>query len=340
MRNKEKIKVGISIGDPNGIGIELLLKLFEDKRLFDFFTPLVFADANLLQTELKKFSFHTDLNPLKTGEKPHKSKLNIISDSAIPHKVNYGAVSKQAGQVAIASLEQAIEAVQKKEVEVLVTLPIHKQAMQQAGFQYPGHTDFLNEKWKGESLMFMVHDQLRVALVTDHIPLQEVSKTLSASLLKQKIDALLASLTQDFGIAKPKIALLGLNPHNGDQGVIGTEDDELIRPLVEDYFERGHLVFGPYAADGFFGAQHYQGFDAVLAMYHDQGLIPFKTLAFGKGVNFTAGLEAVRTSPDHGTGFDLAGKKKADHSSFLEALFLARKVFLNRQEEFTTKEPS
>lgn len=335
MRTSDKIKVGISIGDPNGIGIELLLKVFEDKRMFDFFTPLVFADVTLLKSERKKFSLHTDLIPLTLGENPHKSKLNVISVSKESFEVNYGAVSEQAGKIAIASLEAAVAALQKKRVDVLVTLPIQKQAMQKAGFQYPGHTDFLAEKLNGESLMFMVHDSLRVALVTDHIPLQKVSQALSESLLKQKIDLLLSSLKKDFGINKPKIALLGLNPHNGDQGVIGQEDDAIIRPVVTHYFDQGKMVFGPYAADGFFGAQQHKYFDAVLAMYHDQGLIPFKTLSFGNGVNFTAGLEAVRTSPDHGTGFDIAGKKKADKSSFLEALFVARKVFFNRKEALT-----
>ncbi len=335
MRNSGKIKVGISIGDPNGIGIELLLKAFEDKRMFDFFTPVVFADWDVLKTEQKKFSFYTDLHAISLDENPHKSKLNVVSDSKTPYTISYGTVSEHAGKVAIASLEAAVGALQKKVVDVLVTLPIHKQAMQKAGFEHPGHTDFLAKKLKGESLMFMVHDTLKVALVTDHIPLQQVSSALSETLIKQKIDLLLASLKRDFGLNKPKIALLGLNPHNGDQGVIGTEDDTLIRPVVADYFEKGHMVFGPYAADGFFGAQHYKSFDAVLAMYHDQGLIPFKTLAFGSGVNFTAGLEAVRTSPDHGTGFDIAGQKKADCSSFLEALFVARKVYLNRLESQT-----
>lgn len=342
MRTSDKIKVGISIGDPNGIGIELLLKVFEDKRMFDFFTPLVFADINLLKSERKKFSFHTDLRPLTQKENPHKSKLNVISVAPDTFEVNYGVVSEQAGGLAVASLEAAVAALQKKRVDILVTLPIHKQAIQKAGFQYPGHTDYLAEKLTGESLMFMVHESLRVALVTDHIPLQKVSTVLSESLLKQKIDLLLNSLKKDFGIIKPKIALLGLNPHNGDQGVIGTEDDTIIRPVVMHYFDQGEMVFGPYAADGFFGAQHHKSFDAVLAMYHDQGLIPFKTLSFGSGVNFTAGLEAVRTSPDHGTGFDIAGKKKADKSSFLEALFVARKIFLNRKEteDFTTTEPT
>jgi len=335
MRNSGKIKVGISIGDPNGIGIELLLKAFEDKRMFDFFTPVVFADMEMLKTEQKKFSFYTDLHAISLDENLHKSKLNVVSISKTPYTIAYGTVSEHAGKVAIASLEAAVDALQKKAVDVLVTLPIHKQAIQKAGFEHPGHTDFLAKKLKGESLMFMVHDTLKVALVTDHIPLQQVSSALSETLIKQKIDLLLASLKRDFGMNKPKIALLGLNPHNGDQGVIGKEDDTLIRPVVADYFEKGHMVFGPYAADGFFGAQHYKSFDAVLAMYHDQGLIPFKTLAFGSGVNFTAGLEAVRTSPDHGTGFDIAGQKKADRSSFLEALFVARKVYLNRLESQT-----
>ena len=212
---------------------------------------------------------------------------------------------------AMQSLDEAVKALQKNKVDVLVTLPIHKQAFQLAGFKYPGHTDYLNEKLQGDCLMFMVHENLKVALVTDHIPIQKVAQAISEDLLRQKIDSLIKSLKEDFGLSRPKIALLGLNPHIGDHGVIGTEDDELIRPVINAYFEKGDLVFGPYAADGFFGSKQYQAFDAVLAMYHDQGLIPFKTLAFGSGVNFTSGLERIRTSPDHGTGFDIAGKKKA-----------------------------
>ena len=232
MHNTGKIKIGISIGDPNGIGIEVLLKAFEDKRLFDFFTPLVFADFELLKTERKKFSFQTSLKPIKWGQNLNKSKLNVLTVSEQSFSVEYGKVSQSAGLFAIRSLEEAVKALQKNKVDALVTLPIHKQAFQLASFKYPGHTDYLNEKLQGDSLMFMVHENLKVALATDHIPIRKVAQVLSQDLLRQKIDSLLKSLKKDFGVSKPKIALLGLNPHIGDQGVIGTADDELNRPVI------------------------------------------------------------------------------------------------------------
>ena len=331
MSETSKIRVGISIGDPNGIGIEIILKTFQDKRIFDFFTPIVFAHAQNFIEERKRYSIGTPIFKLSDLKKPHKGQLNVINCWKKPFAINYGQEETEAGAYAIASLKAATEALKKNQLDVLVTAPIHKKNIQSDQFQFPGHTDYLNQELKGESLMFMISASLKVALVSDHIPLKEVSNYLTEEKIAGKIGLLEKSLQQDFGIQRPKIAVLGINPHTGDQGVIGKEDDQLVRPLLQKIFDKGTLVFGPFAADGFFGNQSYLKYDAVLAMYHDQGLIPFKTLSFGQGVNFTAGLSHVRTSPDHGTAFEIAGKGKADTGSFVEALYASRTIFLQRK---------
>jgi 4-hydroxythreonine-4-phosphate dehydrogenase len=243
----------------------------------------------------------------------------------------FGEASKTAGAVAFESLKSATQALKKGEIDALVTAPINKETIQSEDFKFPGHTDYLAKELEGNSLMFMVSDSLKVALVSDHIAVKEVSTALTPELLKEKIQQLEYSLQQDFNINRPKIAVLGLNPHTGDKGVIGKEDDEVTRPLIKELSASGHLVYGPYAADSFFGHQTHLQFDAILAIYHDQGLIPFKTLTFGEGVNFTAGLNRVRTSPDHGTAFEIAGKGVAQIESFRNAMFLARNIYLNRK---------
>ena len=215
---------------------------------------------------------------------------------------------------------------------MLVTAPINKSSIQSDTFKFPGHTDYLNQELEGKSLMFMVNGGLRVGLLTDHVPVKDVSKHITTKLIEDKINTVHDSLIKDFKINKPKIAVLGINPHTGDNGVIGNEDDKILRPALKKIKEKGKLVFGPYAADSFFGSNNYQNFDAIIASYHDQGLIPFKTLSFGQGVNYTAGLNKVRTSPDHGTAFEIAGKGQADIGSFKEAIFTAIKIFNNRNE--------
>jgi 4-hydroxythreonine-4-phosphate dehydrogenase len=226
----------------------------------------------------------------------------------------------------------ATKALKESKIDVLVTAPINKYNIQADDFKFPGHTDYLNQELSGDALMFMVQDNLRVGLLTDHIPVNDVAKHLSEELITQKIETIKQSLIQDFSINKPKIAVLGLNPHAGDGGVIGKEDDTLLKPVIKKLFDKGTLVFGPYPADGFFGNSQYEKFDAVIAAYHDQGLIPFKTLSFGNGVNYTAGLDKIRTSPDHGTAYDIAGKGIANHNSFKEAVFLAIDVYNSRNE--------
>jgi len=295
-----KIKLGISIGDPNGVGIEIILKLFEDKRMYDFFSPIVFASTQLLSLQRKHFKSTTSFTPYTLGKKPSNQQLNVVECLPKGFEVDFGKETQEAGKIALKSLQSATKALKGGDVDVLVTAPINKHNIQTKDFDFPGHTDYLANALKGESLMFMVSNELKVGLLTDHIP-------------------------------DPKIAVLGINPHTGDNGVIGKEDDEVLRPTLKEIYDQGTLIYGPYAADSFFGTTLPQQFDAVLATYHDQGLIPFKTLTFGNGVNFTAGLSKVRTSPDHGTAFDIAGKGVVSTDSFEEAMFMARKIFFNRQ---------
>ena len=327
----QKIKLGISMGDPNGIGIEILLKAFEDKRMFDFFTPIVFANTKLLSHQRKHFESKTPLSPYTLGKKPSAHQLNVVEVFSSAFTTTFGQATEAGGQLAFASLAAATKALKEGAIDALVTAPINKKNIQSADFSFPGHTDYLAHQLDGEALMFMISEQLRVGLLTDHIPVSEVATTITPALVEKKVAMMMASLRQDFLISKPKIAVLGINPHTGDNGVIGNEDDTLLRPTIEKLYAKGQLVFGPYAADGFFGAGLAKEFDAVLASYHDQGLIPFKTLTFGQGVNYTAGLPKVRTSPDHGTAFDIAGKGQADISSFKQAIFAARAIYLNRQ---------
>jgi 4-phospho-D-threonate 3-dehydrogenase / 4-phospho-D-erythronate 3-dehydrogenase len=329
-----KIKLGISIGDPNGIGIEIILKIFEDRRLFEFFTPLIFAPIKLLENQKKHFKFNSSLVLKNNNLKFQKAQLSVF-DLPMPDqaKLVFGEASKTAGQLAFESLKSASIALKKGEIDVLVTAPINKETIQSEEFNFPGHTDYLAEELEGNGLMFMVSETLRVALVSDHIAVKDISVLLTPELLREKIQKLEDSLKKDFNISRPKIAVLGLNPHTGDKGVIGKEDDEITRPLIKELSASGHLIYGPYAADGFFGHQTDLQFDAVLAIYHDQGLIPFKTLTFGTGVNFTAGLSKIRTSPDHGTAFEIAGKGIAETESFRNAMFLARNIYFNRNEK-------
>ncbi len=330
MKKELKIRVGISIGDLNGIGPEVILKTFDDARMFDFCTPIVFANSKLVSFYKKTSKTKTYVQQIKSLDDVVDGKLNVINVWNESVSINFGKEDSKIGEYAIKSLVAATEALKNEAVDVLVTAPIHKTAVQSKDFKFPGHTDYLNQELEGDSLMFMITDELKVGLLTDHVALTDVVKQLTPGAISQKISTVHNSLIKDFGISKPKIAVLGINPHTGDNGVIGKEDDEVLRPTLEKIKEAGKLVFGPYAADSFFGSNNYKQFDAVVATYHDQGLIPFKTLSFGQGVNFTAGLSRVRTSPDHGTAFEIAGQAKADHSSFAEAVFKAISIFKHR----------
>ncbi|WP_152287018.1 4-hydroxythreonine-4-phosphate dehydrogenase PdxA [Flavicella marina] len=330
MEKERKIKVGISVGDINGIGIEVILKTFADKRMLDFCTPIIFANAKVVSFHKKTFHSDVQVQGVASIDAVIDGKINLVSISKEEVKIELGVATKESGAFALKSLEAATTALRDKKVDLLVTAPINKDSIQSDDFKFAGHTEFLEDKLDGKSLMILMTDTLRMGLITGHIPVAEVSKTISKELIEAKVETMYDTLVKDFGIDKPKIAVLGLNPHCGDNGVIGNEDEELIRPTLKEIQESGKLVYGPYAADGFFGSGNYQGFDGVLAMYHDQGLVAFKTLAFGNGVNFTAGLSEVRTSPDHGTAFEIAGKNKADESSFKEALFAGLKIVKTR----------
>jgi len=271
-------------------------------------------------------------NGIKFLDKVVPGKLNIVNLWNEDIEVEHGKATEASGRFAFKSLEAATVSLEKGEIDVLVTAPINKDNIQSEEFVFPGHTEYLESKLNGESLMILMTDKLRIGLITGHIPVSEISKTITPELIKKKVSILYNTLVQDFAISKPKIAVLGLNPHCGDHGVIGNEDDDIIRPTIAEIQNEGKLVYGPYAADSFFGSENYKNFDGILAMYHDQGLAPFKTLSFGEGVNFTAGLDKVRTSPDHGTAYELAGKGEANINSFKEAVFSAINVFKTREE--------
>ncbi|WP_440068942.1 4-hydroxythreonine-4-phosphate dehydrogenase PdxA [Tenacibaculum discolor] len=332
MDKANKIIVGISVGDINGIGIEIILKTFEDKRMLDFCTPVLFASNKLISYHKKALRLNTNIHGITSLDKLVHGKVNLLNSWKEEVKIDLGKITEDGGKFALKSLQAAVGALKKNQIDLIITAPINKENIQSEEFKFPGHTEYLEENFDGKSLMILMTDELRIGLITGHIPVSKVAETITPELIKSKVETMYTSLQQDFNISKPKIAVLGLNPHCGDNGIIGTEDDEIIRPTIIEIKESGKLVFGPYAADGFFGSKTYEQFDGVLAMYHDQGLAPFKALSFGNGVNFTAGLSKVRTSPDHGTGFDIAGKNKANPMSFKEALFTSLQIFKNRKE--------
>ncbi|MBN8567034.1 MAG: 4-hydroxythreonine-4-phosphate dehydrogenase PdxA [Flavobacteriales bacterium] len=339
VKKAENILVGISIGDLNGIGSEVVLKTFEDARMLEFCTPVIFANVKMLSYLKKSFESTATLHGIDKLEQIVPGKINVLNLWKESFNLEYGVSDDVVGKYAIKSFTEATKALKDSLVDVLVTAPINKYNIQSDEFKFPGHTDYLNQELEGDALMLMVSDNLRVGLLTDHVPVTEVAKHITEELIVKKIKTVKQSLVQDFKIGKPKIAVLGLNPHCGDNGVIGKEDDQIIRPTLKKMFEQGTFVFGPYAADSFFGNGQHEQFDAVIACYHDQGLVPFKTLSFGNGVNYTAGLNKIRTSPDHGTAFEIAGKNKADFNSFKEAVFLAIDIYNARNEyhELTEK---
>jgi 4-hydroxythreonine-4-phosphate dehydrogenase len=340
MKKDEKIIVGISIGDLNGIGAEIVIKAYEDPRSLELNTPVIFASAKTMQFFKTHFNSKINFFSIDSPEKVVHGKVNVVNVWNEPVKIQFGTEDKKIGEYAIKSLEAATKALVEGTIDVLVTAPINKHNIQSDTFNFPGHTDFLAKALNGKSLMFMVSDSLRVGLLTDHVPLKDASEAITKELINEKIATVTKSLKQDFGIRKPKIAVLAINPHAGDNGVIGNEDDTILKPTLEKIKLDGTLVYGPYSADSFFGSSNYTNFDAIIASYHDQGLIPFKTIAFGKGVNYTAGLSKVRTSPDHGTAYEIAGKGIADESSMKQAIVTAIQIFRNRKEyNYYSKNP-
>ncbi|TWH99420.1 4-hydroxythreonine-4-phosphate dehydrogenase [Flavobacterium tiangeerense] len=332
VKNAENIIVGISIGDLNGIGSEVVLKTFEDSRMLEMCTPVIFANVKMLTFIKKTFQSTSLLHGIDELDQLVHGKVNVLNVWKEGVELNLGKSDVKAGEYAIKSFVAATTALKEGGIDVLVTAPINKSNIQSEEFAFPGHTDYLDQELEGNALMLMVQDNLRVGLLTDHIPLSEVASHLTEELIVRKIETIKQSLIQDFSINKPKIAVLGLNPHCGDGGVIGNEENLVLKPVLKKIFDKGTLVFGPFSADGFFGSNQYEKYDAIIATYHDQGLIPFKTLSFGKGVNYTAGLNKIRTSPDHGTAYEIAGKGIADFNSFKEAVYLAIDVFHSRNQ--------
>lgn len=327
-----KIRIGISIGDVNGIGLEVILKTLSHPHVLHLCTPIVYGSSKVV-------SYHKNivgLEPLQfniaaSGDRIKKDKINVVNCWNDDINITLGKLSESSGKYAKISLEQAVIDLKNGYFDALVTAPINKKAMHQANFKFLGHTEYLaNEFGAKESLMLMVNDNLRIGLVTNHLAIRDVSAALTKELIRTKLQLLHDSLKIDFNIERPTIALLGLNPHASDDGIIGDEEENVIRPVIIEAKKKGMLVMGPYPADGFFGSMQFSKFDGILAMYHDQGLIPFKSLSFGSGVNFTAGLDIIRTSPDHGTAYEIAGNNLADPSSFRKALFLAVDIARNR----------
>jgi len=333
-----KVKVGISIGDLNGIGPEVILKTFSDPRMYEFCTPVVFGSTKVLSYYRKALNLKLDIYGITKFFQMAPKRLNVMNIWKEVINIQMGKEDPIIGKYAVDSFKRAVTALKEGHIDVLVTAPINKHAVQSEDFDFPGHTEYLGQELEGEPLMMMLSDDMKVALVTGHLPLRLVNTQITESRILQKAHILLKSLQEDFSIDKPKIAVLGLNPHAGDQGLLGKEDNEIILPAVEKLKAEGHYVFGPYAADGFFGSGAYKNFDGILAMYHDQGLIPFKMSSFGHGVNFTAGLNKIRTSPDHGTAYELTGKGIADEGSFREAVFKAIEIFRRRKENQQLKQ--
>jgi 4-hydroxythreonine-4-phosphate dehydrogenase len=332
MSIEDKIVVGISIGDINGIGSEIILKTFEDSRMLEFCTPVIFASVKLMSFFKKHFEVDINFHGIDKIEDLVPKKINLLNVWKEHVDVTFGEENKIGGEYAIKSLKAAVSALKLNKIDALVTAPINKSNIQSESFNFPGHTDYLAQELDGESLMLLISENLRVGLLTDHVAIKDIVKNITRERIDKKINTIHRTLIEDFGIEKPKIAVLGINPHTGDNGVIGDEDDTILRPALDNIRNNGKIVFGPYAADSFFGTGNYKNFDAIIASYHDQGLVPFKTLAFGKGVNFTAGLNRIRTSPDHGTAYDLAGKNEANFDSFREAVFSAVSIFETRKE--------
>jgi len=308
--------------------------------MLELCTPVIFANVKILSFIKKNLNSEAALHGIDRIDQLVKGKINVLNVWKEGVDINFGQNDEVVGKYAIKSFVAATAALKEGLVDVLVTAPINKYNIQSEDFKFPGHTDYLDQELEGNALMFMIQDNLRVGLLTDHIPVTDVAKHLTEKLIIQKIETINKSLKQDFNITKPKIAVLGLNPHAGDNGVIGNEEEKIIRPTIKKLFDKGIFAFGPYSADGFFGSGQYEKYDAVIASYHDQGLIPFKTLSFGAGVNYTAGLNKIRTSPDHGTAYEIAGKGIADFNSFKEAVYLAIDIYNSRNEyEVLVKNP-
>ncbi len=335
MNEHQKPIIGISIGDYNGIGPEVILKAVANNRLNKICTPVIYGSGRIINRyrqlmEIKDWQFFT-IHKIEQINHKQVNVINCANDQTL--EVTPGKITPEAGKLAFDSLKRAVDDLKAGKIDALVTAPINKHSIQSEAFNFPGHTEYLaNAFGVTKELMFMVSENLKIGVVTGHLPLEQVKSKISKSLILEKLEQIKNSLIRDFNIQKPRIAVLGINPHAGENGLLGNEEKDIIIPALEEFKNKGNIAIGPFPADGFFGTAQWKNFDAVLAMYHDQGLMPFKMLAFDNGVNFTAGLPKVRTSPDHGTAYDIAGKNIADENSMLAAIYTAIDIARNRHE--------
>ena len=336
---KDKIIVGITQGDVNGIGYEVIIKTLIDNRIYEICTPIVYGSPKVAAYHRKALNINNfSLNIIKHASEANLKRANIINCNDDNVRVELGKSTKMAGDAAFQALDRAVRDLQNGDIDVLITAPINKHNIQSEAFKYPGHTEYLEEKSDdGSAIMLMVSDVMRVGVVAGHVPVFKLSEYITKENILKKLQLLNQTLIQDFGIEKPVIAVFGLNPHAGDKGLIGTEENDIIIPAINEAKEKGIVAIGPYPADGFFGTSGINSFDAILAMYHDQGLAPFKAISFDNGVNYTGGLSFIRTSPAHGTAFEIAGKNAASENSFRQALYLAVDTFKNRKSYFELK---
>lgn len=329
---EKTIRVAITQGDTNGVGYEVILKTFADPAILELCTPIIYGSPKIAAYHRKALNLETNFSIINNAEEARNGRVNLLACFDDEVKVELGQPSAEAGQAAFKALDRAMTDYRAGLFDVLVTAPINKATIQNPGFNFPGHTEYI-ETSVGDgkkALMILMNESLRVALVTTHLPIKDVSKAITKEAIIEKAKIFHLSLKRDFRISNPRIAVLSLNPHAGDNGLLGSEEQDVIKPAIDELEKQGIQAFGPYAADGFFGSNTYYHFDGVLAMYHDQGLAPFKTIALESGVNFTAGLPIVRTSPDHGTAYDIAGQGKADENSFRQAIYTAIDVYRNR----------
>lgn len=330
---EKKIRVAITQGDTNGVGYEVILKVFQDPTILELCTPIIYGSSKTAAYHKKALNLDTNLVSINKADEARDGRVNLLECVAEETKVELGQPSAEAGQAALSALDRAMTDYRSGLYDVLVTAPINKATIQSPGFKFPGHTEYI-ETSLGEgqkALMILMNDMLRVALVTTHLPIKDIAQAITKEAIIEKATIFHQSLRRDFRISCPRIAVLSLNPHAGDNGLLGAEEKDVIQPAIAELAESGIQAFGPYPADGFFGSGNYNYFDGVLAMYHDQGLAPFKTIALDNGVNYTAGLPIVRTSPDHGTAYDIAGQGKADENSLRQAIYTAIDIWRNRQ---------
>ena len=338
MKDQENnIKVGFTTGDMNGVGPEILLRSLENNELLSICTPVIYGPVRSLSHTLNHLGFDISFNKISSADKSEEGKINVVDNFKNPPEISFGTLNKEVGHAAFESIKMGVKDLKEGKIDVLVTPPINKEAIHSDDFPFMGHTDYINSEINGSSTMMMVSNDLRIALLTEHIPVAKVTDLITPELVENKVNALNETLMRDFQIERPKIAILSIDPHAGDGGVIAENDKKLIVPAIKKAQDSGVLVYGPFSADSFFGSAEYKKYDLIIAAYHDQGLIPFKTLSFGMGVNYTSGLDKIRTSPDHGTAYSIAGKGVASTESFLCSIYLAIDVYRRRKiyDEFS-----